>query len=1435
MSGNQMEEIPYILCGQINLWNSPTATTEIASYINFAMQNFRYDNEVSAGLRNDRIRKDNYKKRLGSIGIEVDDYDRVVSRPSQAERPNFRASYRKAQNRQSKENLVNTGDMQAPDGASQTLKDSIKDKGNPFLYKDNTGALPMGFIYGIQEPATDKKKKKIKGGLRGNVILKDTNCTDPRAIIFHSKNLNIWPVGEFTSRDMVTGLFSSREMNIYIVSAYLHKDDNPVIPDKLKELILLAKREKAQVLLMSDLNAHSPLWGSEITQEDNAAKRGREFERFFTENRMKVANRGNRSTYVRYNAQTKIDVTAFSPGLGDRIQHWEVADRAAFSDHCSIEFVLKMALPLAEGKRNLRKANLSLLTTKLEEKSLYRQNLWYMKEKPLEYNIPRLEEELDDLLEDVEEILDEVAPIQPPSCHIPNLNWYNNEHRAEKNRIRRMKRYVDERNELKKRHSDPTFGFTPDRYTEDDWRKARTAYRSKCRKDRHNFWKTSLEETPDIKKVAALRKALEGEASPPAGLMKKEGEVLNQRASVEFLSDTHFVGSSTKPCKDRRTSKKKIVNITDKEADFITPAKVQASISSFLPFKGPGPDALPPIVYQHFGPMAQERLMRLYKASTLLEYIPSRWLEIKVVFIPKPGKKNYSEPRAYRPISLMNFMFKIIEKIRLWDVEELVLQKNPLHKAQYGFRKGRSADTALTSLVGRIEKGLIDKKLGYSIVLFLDIEGAYDNITNGSIVRALKARGCSQNYINWTLDFLKFRKLTVDYKGEVVVRYARKGVPQGGISSPFLYSDAQDSLLAIFDNMPGVDIECYADDVALIATGNNLSVLKDRLQRAIWRAESWAKRNGLKFSTDKTEAVIFTRRRHSKPPKLSINNQLLNYSEHFKYLGVWLDPKLSFRYHLSQKVKKVKYTLHCLSSAMGKFWGISPQLALWAWRGIARPMLSYGCLVWGKVMDTQWAMKQMTSLQRSSFKLLTFFRRSTPTAGLEIITNTWPMDLFIKNTQAGAFLRTKGFEKHSDIDMYTEKPFLKGHRQRIWEWLYSIGCNAHFVTSTAVDDIVRRFMWGKGYKVDPTSMQDPKSRKYGLPKKDSDFSIYTDGSKDTSLRSGGGLAAFKTLPQKGENTRTFKEVEISLNDHMNSFHLGASSVFQSECYAVFRAAIWVQIYARKFNFQNKKIAIYSDSQALVHTLKGVETKSDLVYKTFSALNRAVCQTGANIVIRWVKGHDNHRGNERADFNARRGRDHPSRYGVPDVPSPTYKLLKSQIAAAVTRVWNERWAADTENYRQTRRWLPEVDPWFSAMILSEKRAVLSEYIMVLTGHNFFKRHNFLVDSERVRRGTLPPESLDSPFCDLCCFRVPDEASEWQHMDEYLQTSFHLFTQCEALATVRLQLFGQAFDKPLHTIKRKNIIKFMRQAGLYVFPSENSEITDRSEVLNMEEEN
>ena len=121
---------------------------------------------------------------------------------------------------------------------------------------------------------------------------------------------------------------------------------------------------------------------------------------------------------------------------------------------------------------------------------------------------------------------------------------------------------------------------------------------------------------------------------------------------------------------------------------------MEAAIDSFLPHKGPGPDMLPPCVYQHFGTRAVNRLKNIIKGSYLLHYVPKSWLGVRVIFIPKPDKETYADPRSFRPISLMNFVLKIMEKILLWQNEEKVLSQKPLHKNQHGFRKARSTDSA---------------------------------------------------------------------------------------------------------------------------------------------------------------------------------------------------------------------------------------------------------------------------------------------------------------------------------------------------------------------------------------------------------------------------------------------------------------------------------------------------------------------------------------------------------------------------------------------------------------------------------------------------------------------------------------------------------------------------------------------------------------------
>ena len=56
--------------------------------------------------------------------------------------------------------------------------------------------------------------------------------------------------------------------------------------------------------------------------------------------------------------------------------------------------------------------------------------------------------------------------------------------------------------------------------------------------------------------------------------------------------------------------------------------------------------------------------------SMQLGYNPKIWRESKVIFIPKAGKKSYTTTNAFRPISLMQFLYKINEKIIAIEIEE---------------------------------------------------------------------------------------------------------------------------------------------------------------------------------------------------------------------------------------------------------------------------------------------------------------------------------------------------------------------------------------------------------------------------------------------------------------------------------------------------------------------------------------------------------------------------------------------------------------------------------------------------------------------------------------------------------------------------------------------------------------------------------------------
>ena len=225
-----------------------------------------------------------------------------------------------------------------------------------------------------------------------------------------------------------------------------------------------------------------------------------------------------------------------------------------------------------------------------------------------------------------------------------------------------------------------------------------------------------------------------------------------------------------------------LCNIHEDAAAFISPERVREAVKSFGSFKAPGTDGFPPCVLQNLEGRALHFLVDILKACFLLGYTPISWRVAKVIFIPKPGKKDYAEARAFRPISLMNVMYKTLERVVLMELQATSLFRFPLHESQHAFRKGRGTDSALSSLVGYIEKALLSN--AYALGTFLDIQGAFDNVKTEMIIRGLGHHQVPQLIITWYKSYLTNRCILTELKGASIKRFLTRGTPQGGILSP---------------------------------------------------------------------------------------------------------------------------------------------------------------------------------------------------------------------------------------------------------------------------------------------------------------------------------------------------------------------------------------------------------------------------------------------------------------------------------------------------------------------------------------------------------------------------------------------------------------------------------------------------------------------------
>jgi len=114
----------------------------------------------------------------------------------------------------------------------------------------------------------------------------------------------------------------------------------------------------------------------------------------------------------------------------------------------------------------------------------------------------------------------------------------------------------------------------------------------------------------------------------------------------------------------------------------------------------------------------------------------------KLIPIIKPGKERSYEVSKYRPISLLNIGGKVLEKLMINRINHHTHTKEYINQNQYGFRPQTSTIDAVMALKDYIEEGFRSE---VTVLVSLDVEGAFNSAWWPSILKSLNYSGCPRN------------------------------------------------------------------------------------------------------------------------------------------------------------------------------------------------------------------------------------------------------------------------------------------------------------------------------------------------------------------------------------------------------------------------------------------------------------------------------------------------------------------------------------------------------------------------------------------------------------------------------------------------------------------------------------------------------------------
>ncbi|KAJ6016472.1 zinc knuckle domain protein [Penicillium herquei] len=432
----------------------------------------------------------------------------------------------------------------------------------------------------------------------------------------------------------------------------------------------------------------------------------------------------------------------------------------------------------------------------------------------------------------------------------------------------------------------------------------------------------------------------------------------------------------------------------------ITRHEILNVISDVPGDKAPGEDSIPNSFWKIASqiPSVLDMLYQMFNACLRTGYNPTHFQRSITVVLRKAGDRDYQLAKSYRPVALLNTIAKLLEAVVARRISYAAETYKLLPNGHLGGRKGISTDHAIQTILDTIRKAWGHHRV--VSMLFLDVSGAYDNVSHQRLLHNLRKRRLGQ-LVPWVQSFLTGRSTRIRLPEGISDEIPTPtGIPQGSPISPILYLFYNADLI----QTKGVTAQGWVDDVCFATESRTVATNIRKLQKACDLANQWAHRHASVFDLKKYTLIHFEQGTTGSDLPLVVRTATGRYTispsteSAERYLGFWLDRKLTFKDHQAKALIKANTTLQALRSLAGSTWGASVSAMRRIYLAVVLPQMLYGVAAWYSPLTTgiQQANKMshpFAAIQKRAACLIAGAFKTSAAAALNVELHLPPIDI----------------------------------------------------------------------------------------------------------------------------------------------------------------------------------------------------------------------------------------------------------------------------------------------------------------------------------------------------------------------------------------------------------------------------------------------------------